>query len=75
MKVVHHNLLLPFGGNVKDSKDDESWQDVDESSDCIQAVFDDVEAEPKDVLTDPEPEDKGDTMHIQCKQTVYEISW
>ena len=43
VKVVHHNLLLSFGGNVEDSENEESWQNVDGPSDYIQPVSYDVE--------------------------------
>ena len=72
VKVVHQNLLLPFDNNVEDSENEESQQDVDGPPDCIQAVSDDVKAETKVVLTDPETKGKGDEVCIQSVQPVYE---
>ena len=66
------NLLLLFGSNVEDSENEESQQDVNGPSDCIQAISDDFEAEDKFVSSDPEPEGKGDAICVQGVQTVYE---
>ena len=66
VKVVHWNLLLPLCGNVEDSENEESWQDINGPSYCTQAVSDDVDAETKVVLTNPEPEGKGDAIHVLC---------
>ena len=74
VKVVNQNLLLLFGNNVEDSENEESWQNVNGLSDCIQAVSDDVEAKTQVVSTDPKPKGKGDAICVQCLQTVYELS-
>ena len=62
VNIVHQNLLLPFGGNVQGSENDESQQDVDGLSDCIQSVSDDGEAETEEVSTDPECENEDDAI-------------
>ena len=72
MNVVHWNLLLPFGSNVEDSENEESQQDIDGPSDCIQAVSEDIVAEIKVVSTDPGPEGEGDAVCVKYAQTVYE---
>ena len=42
VKIVHQNLLLPFGGNIEgDSENERSQQDVSGPQDCILAVSDD----------------------------------
>ena len=71
MWVVHQNLLLPFGGNVEGSENEESQQDVIGPSDCIQAVSDDGEMEAEHVSTDPKQEGEGDTIYVQCVQTKF----
>ena len=65
-------MLLPLCGNMEGSVNKESWQDVDGSSDCIQAVSDDGGPETEVALTDPEPMGEGDAIHVQCVQTIYE---
>ena len=75
VKVVHQNLLLPFGSSVKDSEDKEGQQDVNGLSDCIQTVSDDGKAETKVVSIDPEPKGEGYASHVQHIQTVYEQNY
>ena len=42
VKIVHQNLLLSFGGNIKgDPEKEESQQNANEPQDCISAVSDD----------------------------------
>ena len=60
--VLHWNVLHPFGRNVEDSENEESWQHVYGLSDFFQAVSHDVEAETKTVSTDPEPEGERYTV-------------
>ena len=75
MKVVHQNLFLLFGGNVEDSENEESRQDVIWPSDYIQTVSDDGELEIAVVLTDPEHVGEGDAILLQYMQTVYELNY
>ena len=71
VKIVHWNLLLPFGGNIEgDSENEESLQNVDSPQDCILAVSDDEVPETEVVLTDPETAGEGDAIHMQCVQTM-----
>ena len=56
VKIVYQNLLLPFGGNIEGSSENEgSQQDVNRPWDCILAVSDDWVPETEVVFTDPEP--------------------
>ena len=72
MRVVHQNLLLPFGHNIeRDSGDDESWQEVDDPQDSISADSDNKESEAEFVLIDPKHVGEGDTFcvqHIQIEE-------
>ena len=71
MKIVHWNLLLPFGGNIEEGSENEAnQQDAKESQDCILAVFDDGVPGTDVVLTDPKPVGEGDAIHVQCVQCV-----
>ena len=72
---MHQKLLLPLGGNMEDSGNEESQQDVERPSDCIQAVFDDGEAETEVMSTDPEPKGKSNAIHIQCVQMIHDPNY
>ena len=63
LEVVYQNLLLPFGSNVEDSENEESWQN------------DDAEADTKAVSTAPECEGWGDAICVQCVKTMYKPSY
>ena len=67
MKIVQQNLLLPFGGNIKGSPEDEgSCQDANGPQDCILTVSDDGVPETEVVSTDLKPVGEGDTICVQC---------
>ena len=73
VKIVHQNLLLPFGGNIEEGSENVgSQQVVDGPPDCILAVSDDAVSETAVVLTYPEPGGEGDAIHVQCVQTKKE---
>ena len=73
VKILHWSLLLPFGGNIEESSENEgSWQGVDGPPDCILAVSEDGVPETEAVLTDPEPKGEGDAIHVHIVQTEYQ---
>ena len=75
MKIVHQNLLLPFGGNIEGGSENEgSWQDVNGPQDCILAVSDEV-LETEVVSRDPKPKGDGDAICIQCLQTTEKLNY
>ena len=75
VKIVHQNLLLSFGGNIKeDSENEGSQQGVNRPPDCILAVSDDIPGN-EAVLTDPEPIGEGDAIHVKCVQTKYKPNY
>ena len=70
VKIVHWNLLLPFGGNIEWVPKNEGHQhDVSGFQDCISAVSNDGVWGTEVVSTGPEPMDEGDAIHVQCVQT------
>ena len=69
MKIVHQNLLLLFGGNVKEySKNEGSQQAADGPPDCILTVSDDGVPETEVVSTYPEPMGNGVAICVECVQ-------
>ena len=67
MKIVHQNLLLPFGGNIEeDSENEGSQQGVDGPTDCILAVSDNGVPGTEVASTDPQPIGEGDAICVQC---------
>ena len=70
VKVVHRNLLFPFGGNIEGCPENEgNWQDASEPQDCILAVSGDGVTETEVVLTDIKPVGDGDAICVQCVKT------
>ena len=68
VKIVHQNLLLLFGGNIKDSPENEgNWQNANEPQDCILAVSDDGGTGIEVVSTDPKPVGEGDAICVHHK--------
>ena len=69
VKIVHRNVLLPFGGNIEGGPENEgSQQDTKTPQNCILAVSDDGVLGNEVVLTDPKPVGKDDAIHVQCVQ-------
>ena len=67
VKIVHHNLLLPFGGNIEGNPENEgSQQDANGPQDCILAVPDGGVPGTEVVSTDPKPVGEGDAICVQC---------
>ena len=58
---------------MEDSENEESHQNVDWLSDCIQAVCDDIKAKTKVVSTHPEPEGKSDAIHVHSENCISQI--
>ena len=76
VKIVHQNLLLPFGGNIKGGPENEgNWQNVDEPQDCILAVSGHGVQGIEDVLTDPKPVDDCHAIIVQHVQTVEKLNY
>ena len=72
VKIVHWNLLLPHGGNIKEESENEvSWQGIDRPPDCMMAVSDDGVLGTEVVSTDPKPMGDSDAIHVQCVQTEF----
>ena len=70
VEIVHENLLLPFGGNIKGGPVDKgNQQDVNEPQDSIITVSSDGETEAEGVSTDPKPVGEGDSIYVQHTQT------
>ena len=66
MRVVHWNLLLPFGGNIEgDSGDEESLQEASDPQDSISAHSEKKELETEVVSVDPRPAGEGDAICVQ----------
>ena len=73
-RVVHQNLLLPFGGNIEgDPGNEENWQEVNDAQESISRDSDNRELEAEVVLTDPKPVDEGDAIHVQHIQRKTEL--
>ena len=67
MKIVHQNMLLPFGGNIEGGSENKgSQQDVDRPQDCILVVSDDGFPETEAVSTDSEPKGEADASCLEC---------
>ena len=75
VRVIHWNLLLPFGGNIEgDPGNEENWQHIDEPQDSISTDYDNRGSEAEVVLTDPKPVGEGDAIcvqHIQIEEKLY----
>ena len=74
VRVVHWNLLLPYGGNIEgDSGDEESWQEVDDSQDSISVDSDNKESEAGVVSIVLKPVGEVDAIcvqHIQIEEKL-----
>ena len=65
VRVVHWNLLLPFGGNIEgDPGNEENWLDIDDPQDSISADSDNRELEAEVVSADPKPVGEGDATNV-----------
>ena len=69
VKIIHQNLLLPFGGNIEENSEDMGkWQGVNRPPDCILAASDEGVPETEVVSADPGPEGEDDAICVQCVQ-------
>ena len=70
VKIIHQNLLLPFGGNIeRNSENKGNQQGVNGPPDCILAVSDDGVPETEVVSTDHESVGEGEAIHV----SVYKL--
>ena len=66
MRVVHQNLLLPYGGDIEeDSGDEESWQEADDPQDSNLVDSDSKEFENDVVSIDSKPIGEVEAIHVQ----------
>ena len=76
MKIVHQNLLLPFGGNIKEGPENEgTQQNANKPKECILAVSDDSVQGTEVVSPDPKPVGEGDAIHAQHIQTEEKLNY
>ena len=77
VKIVHQNLLFPFGGNVEEGpKNKGNWQQAaNKPQDCILAASDEAVSGTEVLLTDPKPVDEVDTIHVQHVQTEEKLNY
>ena len=76
VRVVQHNLLVPYGSNIEgDSGNEESQQEADDPQDSIPVDSDGEELEANVVLIDPKPVGEGDAICVQHLQIEEKLDY